>query len=119
MEPEAFKELKPLEAYVKHETPAYLKGGTHKGASQHLRAFGVGQLISVTFAGRTPTEIKAREQRTHCAALSLPCKDTRAEMPRRLLMRRCAAWCARRSWAPPTPTKRAGARACPRAVAFA
>jgi hypothetical protein len=114
VEPEAFKELKPLEAYVKHETPAYLKGGTHKGASQHLRAFGVGQLISVTFAGRTPTEIKAREQRTHCAAT-----DARAETPRRLWMRRCAAWCARRSWAPPTPTKRAGARACLRACAIA
>jgi hypothetical protein len=60
LEPEEFKELKPLEPYPRLETPAYLKGGTHKGASQHLRAYGVGQLLSVTLAGRTPTEIKAR-----------------------------------------------------------
>jgi DNA (cytosine-5)-methyltransferase 1 len=60
LEPEEFKELKPLEPYVEQETPAYLKGGTHKGASQNLRAFGVGQLVSVTVAGRTPTALKVR-----------------------------------------------------------
>jgi hypothetical protein len=60
VEPEEFTALKPLEAYKVHETPAYLKGGTHKGASQHLRAFGVGQLVSVTLSGKTCIDIKAR-----------------------------------------------------------
>jgi hypothetical protein len=60
IEPEEFTALKPLEAYKVHETPAYLKGGTHKGASQHLRAFGVGQLVSVTLSAKTCIDIKAR-----------------------------------------------------------
>jgi hypothetical protein len=73
LEPEEFKELKPLEPYPRLETPAYLKGGTHKGASQHLRAYGVGQLLSVTLAGRTPTEIKARAHARCGAACAMRC----------------------------------------------
>jgi len=52
--PDAFKEIKPLEPLTSksHDTPEYLREGqTHKGANQHLRAFGVGKLVSVTTQG--------------------------------------------------------------------
>ena len=59
--PDAFKELQRLEAVKKHEAATYLREGqTHKGASQHLRAFAVGRLLSVNAAGKEPESVTLR-----------------------------------------------------------
>ena len=59
--PDAVKELQPLESAKKHENATYLREGqTHKGASQHLRAFAIGRLLAISTVGKELESVTLR-----------------------------------------------------------